>query len=88
MENKDKVIVANQQDITKGKSYLTNVVDCYDAVTQSVDKGRLTDIIYLDLCEVFDAVLHDILVTKLEKSGFDGWTICWIRNWMAALREF
>ena len=67
MENKDKVIVANQQDITKGKSYLTNVVDCYDAVTQSVDKGRLTDIIYLDLCKAFDAVLPDILITKLEK---------------------
>jgi len=36
--------------------------------------------IYLDLYKVFDAALHDILVTKLEKNGFDGWTVCWMRS--------
>ena len=81
-ENKDEVIGCKQHGFTKGKLCLTKLVVFYGGVTVPVDKGRETNIIYLNLCKAFDTVLHDIVVAKLKKNRFDRWTTCFVRNWV------
>ena len=82
----EQVIRDSQCGFTKGRSCLTNLVALCDGAMTLVDKGKATDVIYLDLCKASEMAAQHILISKLGIHEFEGWTIQWIRTWMVAAR--
>jgi len=77
-----KVIRNSHHGFTKGKSYLTNLIDFYDGRTGWVDEGRAVDVVYLDFSKAFNTVSHNILLGKVRKCGLDEWSVRWIEDWL------
>lgn len=60
----------------------------YNAVTALVNRGRVTNISCLDFCRAFDTLPHHILVSVLDRHGFDGWNTPWTREWLDGLTQW
>lgn len=54
------------------KQIMQIIVAFYDGVTDPVDMGRASDVIYLVLCKTFDTVLHGIFVYMERHGPFSG----------------
>lgn len=77
-----KFIRSSQHGFTKGKLCLTNLVAFCDVITGGLDEVRAVGAVYLDFSKAFDAVSHNILVTKLRRCVGYEWTVRWIENWL------
>ena len=47
-----------QHGFIPGKSYVTQLLETLDEITDAIEQGYDVDIIYLDFCKAFDKIPH------------------------------
>ena len=68
-----------QHGFLKGRTTLTQLIQTYHGILESIATGKEVDVIYLDLAKAFDKVSHADLSHKLANFGITGILNKWPR---------
>ncbi|KAF2348226.1 Endonuclease/exonuclease/phosphatase [Trinorchestia longiramus] len=70
----------HQHGFREKRSCLANLVDFFGEVNRTYDRTKAVDFVYLDFQKVFDKVLYERLMAKVEAHGIRGNYSRWMRN--------
>ena len=62
------------------RSTITQFVQQYISVLDTLSEGHNQEIVYLDFSKAFDKVYHSTLLRKLSKLGVQGDVLSWVRS--------
>lgn len=79
----NKILSEDQFGFRKKRSTFMPIIEFYDRVTKSLEKGYCTAGIYLDLSKAFDTVNIEILLSKLHIYGIRGLALDMIRSYLS-----
>ncbi|CAB3990546.1 Hypothetical predicted protein [Paramuricea clavata] len=71
-----------QHGFLKGKLTITQLLEVYHDILDSVASGNEVDVIYLDLSKAFDKVPHNLLLLKLKHHGINGSLLSWFGSYL------
>ena len=67
----------------RGRSCLTNLLECFESWTGALDEGFGVDVLYLDYKKAFDSVPIKRLQEKLEMNGLNDKLLKWIQGFLS-----
>ena len=85
--NSNNLIVKQQHGFVRNKSCVTNLLETLDILTETLNRGFVAIIIYLDFEKAFDKVSAEALLLKLSKYGFNGNILAWIKSFLENRRQ-
>jgi len=76
-----------QHGFVKGRSCTTQLLKIVDKISELLDEGFDSNIIFLDFSKAFDSVPHQRLLLKLQSYGVGGCVLEWIRSFLLSRRQ-
>ena len=84
----DNNLISNQQHgFVNNKSCTTNLLETLDFLTETLNRGLLALLIFLDFAKAFDKVSHKALLVKLKAYGFTDEIITWIKDYLTNRKQ-
>ena len=83
----NKTIHCDQHGFQEKCSCITQLLECFNDWTDSLDNKKGTDVIYLDFSKAFDTVPHQRLIHKLKSAGIRNKCLMWINNFLSDRRQ-
>lgn len=80
--SKNNIITASQHGFMAKKSTETQLLECINDWTSSLDSQENTDVFYMDIAKAFDVVSHPKLLYKLKMYKITGKFYAWIDSFL------
>ena len=71
-----------QHGFRRGRSTVTNLLECDAFIWQCLYNKRCCDVICIDFMRAFDKVSHSLLFKKLKEAGIDGCYLRWFADFL------
>ena len=83
----NKLLTNLQHGFVPRKSCQFNLLLLFNFLTESIENGTDSNLVYLDLAKAFDSVPHNRLICKLYNYGISGNLLLCIRNFLSHGRQ-
>jgi hypothetical protein len=85
---KHNFLTVSQHGFQPGQSPLLSLIDLQDHISDAIDHNHFAVGIFLDISKAFDAVNHDILLSKLAHYGIRGITLEWFTSYLSGRVQY
>ncbi len=82
------IISAAQHGFLRGKSCTSQLLSVLHRISENLDMGKQTDILYYGIAKAFDTVDHTLLVNKLRRLGFNGNILKWFIDYLSGRQQW
>lgn len=82
------ILDPNQHGFRPGRSVTSAAISFLESVIESVDKGKTTTGIFMDLSKAFDSVKHTTLIDKLQTCGLNDKSLNWFKSYLSNRSQY
>ena len=86
--NNHNILSDNQDGFRKHHSTAYALACLYDKISSTIENKECTVVIFIDLSKAFDAIDHNILISKLEHYGLRGTALRWFKSYLSNKQQY